>query len=765
MRNRALCLCALLALLPLDALARGPDYGEPVDAQVQRCDTLQWSGQSTAAQRCYQALLQSANAIAVRAEAAWALGDLKNANALFRQAVADARSDRLLLRWGELYIDSHQNQDALELFQEALALQPRDAFAQVDAASVLVDEFAPQAQTQLQAVVAESSAPAGARLRALLLLARIALEDSDLVQGAALLSQADVLAQQQGLSQLQLWALHGALELLAGRDPQPWIERALKLDPAYGDAYAIPAHFDVITRRQRQAIDLYQKAVRVQPELWSAQVELASCLLRENRIGEARTHLQLAYQGDPFDPVTANTLRLLDSLDQFDVLVYGTQSSGAMPALILRMDKKESAVLAPYARALAERAMAAYSQRYHYQLSAPVVVEIYPNHDDFAVRTAGMPGIGLLGVTFGYVVAMDSPSSRAVNEFHWGTTLWHELAHVYTLESTEHRVPRWLSEGLSVFEEWRTGPIKGMEIPPYAYAAFAQHRQLPVADLDQGFIRPQYASQVQVSYMQAGLICDFIDRRFGFDKLLALLHAYDGSRDTAQALQVALGIGTEQFDQQFNADLQQQFGALLQQIEPWQRARAEAIAAVARSDWGAAEQASKRALALLPQDVDDGSPWLALARSYQESGRPELLDTLQEYWHRGGHDPQALALLSQRLHAAGRVEDAIAVMQSINYVAPFDDQTHGQLGEWLLEAGRAREALQEYQVALLLKPADLATAHLRLAQAQYALHATADARREVLAALELAPNFQPAQRLLLQIVQATGSSNSTSTVH
>ena len=49
-------------------------------------------------------------------------------------------------------------------------------------------------------------------------------------------------------------------------------------------------------------------------------------------------------------------------------------------------------------------------------------VEVYPDHEDFAVRTMGMPGLGALGVTFGYVVAMDSPSGRPPGTFHWAST-------------------------------------------------------------------------------------------------------------------------------------------------------------------------------------------------------------------------------------------------------------------------------------------------------------------------------------------------------
>ncbi|MDH5309436.1 MAG: hypothetical protein OEY08_05700, partial [Gammaproteobacteria bacterium] len=93
------------------------------------------------------------------------------------------------------------------------------------------------------------------------------------------------------------------------------------------------------------------------------------------------------------------------------------------------------------------------------------IIEMYPDHEDFAVRTAGMPGLGILGATFGYVIAMDSPSARSTDEFQWGTTLWHELAHVFTLEATGHLVPRWFSEGVSVLEEWRSGPQPGVHIP------------------------------------------------------------------------------------------------------------------------------------------------------------------------------------------------------------------------------------------------------------------------------------------------------------
>ncbi len=59
-----------------------------------------------------------------------------------------------------------------------------------------------------------------------------------------------------------------------------------------------------------------------------------------------------------------------------------------------------------------KRAIATYEKKYQFKLKRPVQVEVYPDHEDFAVRTLGMPGLGALGVTFGYAIAMDSPSGR-----------------------------------------------------------------------------------------------------------------------------------------------------------------------------------------------------------------------------------------------------------------------------------------------------------------------------------------------------------------
>ena len=176
------------------------------------------------------------------------------------------------------------------------------------------------------------------------------------------------------------------------------------------------------------------------------------------------------------------------------------------------------------------------------KLPGPVQVEVYPDHEDFAVRTMGMPGLGALGVTFGEVVAMDSPSARKPGDFNWGATLWHEMSHVFILTATNHRVPRWFTEGLAVHEEGER--VAGVERPltPEVLLAIRDKKLLPVAKLDRGFVFPEYPTQVFVSYFQAGSICDFIKSRWGEDKLLDMVHSYAQLKTTPQVIQEDLGV-------------------------------------------------------------------------------------------------------------------------------------------------------------------------------------------------------------------------------
>ena len=750
----ALLFCLLLATGM--ATAREIPYGAVKDPDLIACDDMYWHGQRLQASQCYRQLLQTSTATAVKAEAAWALGDLKTANEFFKAAVNTSPDDAAIrTRWGELYVETYQYQDALDLFNEALKLDPDNGYANLGAASVLANNFDAQALAYLQKAMQSRAAPAGVRLRSMLLLAHMNMEENSLDKATELLDAAGSLAAQSGLPELEVYALKAALDLLKGADHSGWISKALAVDPVYGDAYAIPAYFYWITRRYQQAGEYYRKALAIQNDNWQAHMELGINELRFNHVAAAREQLEIAYSGDPYNPKTVNTLRLLDTFDKFDLLPYPSEPQpDKLPDMLLRLNRSEAGVLTPYVGRLAEAAITTYSKQYHFKLKQPVVIEIYPNHEDFIVRTIGMPGMGLLGVTFGYLLAMDSPSGKAGEDYHWGSTLWHELAHVFTLESTNHLIPRWFSEGLSVFEEWTTGPIKGIRIPYGVYLAIKDNKLLPIADLDKGFIRPTYENQVIVSYMQAGLICDFIDITYGFDKLVAMLQQYKNGADTPQAVEHVLQISPAVFDRQFNQFIQKRYGKLLANLDEWHRLQVAGISDLHKSNWDGAIDNAKQAVALFPDYVEYDSPYLTLASAYAGKKQPlKQFATLEAYWRQGGYAPGPMRLLAKYLYDQNRVKDAVAILKAQNYVNPFDIELHDQLGDWLLELGQPQPALSEYQVALAMKPHDMAAAHFRIARAYDAMDQPDKTRTHLMSALEIAPHYRPAQKLLLEITR------------
>ena len=65
--------------------------------------------------------------------------------------------------------------------------------------------------------------------------------------------------------------------------------------------------------------------------------------------------------------------------------------------------------------------------------------------------------------------------------------MWHELSHVYVLAATNHRVPRWFTEGLAVFEETAASPDWGDRLDHEAIVAIRDKKLLPIAEIDRGF--------------------------------------------------------------------------------------------------------------------------------------------------------------------------------------------------------------------------------------------------------------------------------------
>ncbi len=739
---RPLAVLALFAAAG-SAVAADIDYDPRRAPALRRCDEPAHRGRIEQARDCYGALLRSTDAL-TRAEALFALDDLRAANDAFREAVA-AREDAALprLRWGRLFIQAGQYPDAVALFREVLEADEDDVGARLGMARLGVARFEGDVVDDVAELLKEDDTLVEAHL----ISARMAIEGGRYDEAVRSATRARELAVAQNLPPLEAITLLAAVEMIRNRDPAPLVREALDYNPRYGTLFETLAQFEVMRRRYREADVWLQRIPQVQPELWSGRRELGLNLMRLGRIDEARGHLVASYEGDPFNVVTSNTLKLLDSLVNYDFIRLED------PALVLQLHKSESAALRPYVTQIAQDSIRSFSARYGFTPRDPITIELYQDHGDFEVRTAGLTGIGLLGVTFGHLVAMDSPSGQRRGDFHWGSVLWHEMAHVFTLSATAHRVPRWLSEGLSVYEEWTSGPTPGVSVSTRSLDAFKDGRFLPVASIDQGFMRPTYEGQVQVSYEQAGLMCLFAAERYGFPRVAQFLRGFnDASMTTASGIRAAFEVTPEEFDTQFNAFMEARFAAYLKDPKRWPELMRRAHTMLESRNWSAAREAAQAAITMLPEYISNGSAYETLAAAEEGAGNIDAAIAAWQAWRKaGGWNPTGMRKLAELLLAQQRRTEAAEVLAALNWSDPLAPDDHDRLGRLLIEQNRGAEALREYEVLLALQPLDTAAANYGMARALRLTGDAARAKRHLLQSLEIAPNYRPAQRLLIEM--------------
>lgn len=712
-------------------------------ATWQECRTIARHGKDATA--CYTQLTR-ANDPAVRAEGFWGLENYEQANAEFRHAVAEPQSGAAVrVRWGLLFHERFNNQEAVNLFNEALAKDPNQADAFYGLALVSADGFDGRAPRYLEKALALDPKSAATHE----LAAEMALENSDRDVASKFADEAIALSPDA----LDAMAIHAVLELLDDRSPDSWLARISAINPHYGEGYARIAYHLVQNRRYNDGVAYYRKAVEASPRLWPAHAQLGINLMRLGQFEEPEKQLQLAYDNGYRDAATVNSLRLLDSYKNFQTFMDDTT--------ILKLNKKEAELLQPYFSAELHRAMATYEKKYQMKLAGPVQLEVYPDHEDFAVRTMGMPGLGALGVTFGQVVAMDSPSGRKPGEFHWASTLWHELSHVYVLSATNHRVPRWFTEGLAVHEETQASPEWGDRVTPDILIAIRDKKLLPVAELDRGFIYPRYPGQVIVSYFQGGSICDYISERWGEGKLLEMVHAYAKLTPTPQVIQTTLGESSEQFDKDYATWLDKQLGETVRNFDTWRKQLTEVAQHFKAKDNAFVIAHAENVIALYPQYIGDASAYEMLASAYIASDRKQdARRVLTAYQKIGGHEPATLKQLAALEEEDGDKAAAAATLERLNYVYPTgDEDLHRHLGALLLALNNRDGAVREFAAVVAMHPLDAAGAQYNLAQAYMAKGDKDKAEEAVLAALEAAPGYKPAQTLLLQLHDSGASAS------
>ena len=290
-------------------LVSGTLPGRAAPTAVENCRAIRHHGKLAEARICFSSLLRNPDAF-VQAGGYWGLYRWDEANEAFRIALKQQpKSAAVRLEWGRFYLDHYQPGDAAKLFEEALEIDPNYAPAYVGLARAAATGYDKKAVELAHQALEHDPKLAEAHE----LLAYLALEDSNEKSAAEEAQKALALSDEA----LDGMAVLASIDWLKGQPESEWAERILKIDPAYGEAYATAAHFFEINRRYDEAISFYRKALGLNPELWEARSQLGVNLMRLGFETEAKQQLERCYEAHYRDPETVNSLRLLDTLKEY----------------------------------------------------------------------------------------------------------------------------------------------------------------------------------------------------------------------------------------------------------------------------------------------------------------------------------------------------------------------------------------------------------------------------------------------------------------
>ena len=760
-------------LAPSVASAQGDSLTTRLEAAIR----LHERGQRDAAAREFQRFIGVYNAGAERlssrdlvavARAVTFLG--ADDPQLFRDALraydraiaADANNMDARARLAELFLEKYNSADAKRTLTAALRLNPRYVPALVAEARRRNFDHERGADSVLTVALELDGGNVAARTLRARMLADVedfagAKREIDRALGANR-DDADALA------------FAAALAYVTG-DSSTWRDTRRRYSTLYPREAGVHVAASELLSRVRQyarAAAIAREGAQLDPRSWRAHALLGNNLLRLGDVDAARKSLETSFAADPYDVWTKNTLDLLDTFDQYDELAHGR--------FRFVIDTAESALLSLYLGEIADRAYSALSTRYAFTPTGPIRVEVYRSHADFSVRTVGLAGLGALGVSFGNTIAFDSPAAKDAGPFNWASTAWHELAHTFTLGASDQRVPRWLSEGISVYEERRARRGWGQNVSPSFLRAYSEGRLTLASRLNDGFVRPSFPGQVQFSYYAASLVVEMIVRDWGEQALSEMLQGYRAGQNTEQVIRRVLRSELRELDRRFDAYLRERFlgplGALGERdvqidrsLTPGQLVTRAATrrdnywvqlatgqALLERNAAEAAIQPLQRAVSLFPQYGGADGPYPLLVRALLVQGDSSraaaVLDTMVSL---GDAPYETHVLLANLLLANGDSVRAVEALEGAIFMNPYEIALHQRLAELTARLGLKRKTIRERRAVVALNPVDRAEALYLLALSYMEAGEPANAKRSVLRALEDAPHFERAQELLLAL--------------
>ena len=553
-----------------------------------------------------------------------------------------------------------------------------------------------------------------------------------------------------------------------------------------------------------------RQALQMDSDYLLAKAQLAQDLLRLGEEAEGWKLASEVQKQDGYDVEAYNLANLHDLMGKFATLTNGD--------FLVRMSRHEAAVYGDQVLELLTQARSNLCAKYGMDVKRPTFVEIFPEQKDFEVRTFGMPGNpGYLGVCFGTVITANSPASHPGHAVNWQAVLWHEFCHVVTLQLTRNKMPRWLSEGISVYEEAQRNPAWGQQMNPRYREMVLGDDLTPVSKLSAAFISPKSELHMQFAYYESSLVVEFIVQRFGIEHLKAIL------RDLGQGLEINQAIATntapiEKLEEDFAKFARERAEQLAPGLD-WEKpdwAKPEGALALDASrslfpltnapaidhqtnsssggisrrpltprtpvdresqvaQWLAdhptnyyalTDQAQRlleqkkfqdakaplqKLVELYPAQKGEDSAWAMLASVHraldETNAERQVLVRLAEL------DDAAPDAYARLMELGAAAQDWPGVLQNARrYLAvnPLVAQPYRFLAQASDHLGDSPTAILAYRALLQLNPLDPAEVHFRLAEL---LHRAGDpeAKRHLLQALEEAPRYRAALRLLLQI--------------
>ena len=515
-----------------------------------------------------------------------------------------------------------------------------------------------------------------------------------------------------------------------------------------------------------------QQALAFDEAYLPARVQLAQDFLRLGKEDEGWKLGEAAAKADAYDVHVFNLMQLRDALAKYTTLEDDS--------FIVRMEAKEAAIYGQAVLDLLKRAKEKLCAKYGLELKDRITVEIFPEPNDFAVRTFGMPGAaGYLGVCFGKVITANSPASQKDHPSNWQAVLWHEFCHVVTLEKTHNRMPRWLSEGISVYEERQAHPTWGQRLTAKSRTRILNGLTTPIRELSGAFLRPESPADLNFAYFQSSLVVEYFIEKYGIDALKKVLDDLATGLPIDPALERHLA-SLDQLDEEFReyaAQMAREFApnldwekydlsAIRDDDDPdrlvrWvadhptslQGLTVLAVQHIEKREFAEAKKPLTKLIELYPEQVGDDCPYELLAAIHKELR--EVADerrVLEQYATRTDSAvPSLLRLVELQSTPIDwpAARETVRQLLAINPLLPQTQRARATIAEQLNDPA---EALSALEAMLLMEPDDPAELHYRLAKL---LHQQADprAKSHVLQALEAAPRYRDAQKLLLKIVR------------